>query len=111
MKVNNSPESKFGLTTPVTKRTAEGASAAVADTARAAQTDGARVRLSPVTQTMTNGVARAATDSFDAAKVEAVRTAIQNGSFSINAEAIADKMLSQARELLGVAAGGARRPG
>ena len=105
MKVNNAPESKLGLTTPVTKRTAEGASTAVANSTRLAPAEGASVRLSPVTQVMTNGVARSGTDSFDAAKVQAMRTAIQNGSFSVNAEAIADKMLSQAREWLGVAAG------
>jgi negative regulator of flagellin synthesis FlgM len=106
MKVNNSPESTPGLTTPVSKRTAAGpgASAASAPT----QDEGASVKFSPVTQAMTKGVARSGTDVFDAAKVEAMRTAIQNGSFSVNAEAIADKMLSQARELLGVAAAGPR---
>jgi len=32
-----------------------------------------------------------------------MRTAIENGSFSVNADAIADKLLSNAREMLGVA--------
>ena len=110
MKVNNSPESKFGLPTPVPKRAAEGVSSPATRSAQTpAETASASVRFSPVTQAMTNGVARSGTDSFDAAKVEAMRMAIQNGSFSVNAEAIADKMLSSARELLGVAAAGARR--
>lgn len=110
MKVNNSPESKFGLSTPVTKRTAEGASTSTAGSGTTpTEAAGTRVRFSPVTQAMTNGVARSGTDSFDAAKVEAIRTAIQNGSFSVNAEAIADKLLANARELLGVASG-VRRP-
>ncbi|GAB3184627.1 flagellar biosynthesis anti-sigma factor FlgM [Hydrogenophaga aquatica] len=61
------------------------------------------VKLSPVTQTMTNGVARSGTDVFNAEKVQAMRAAIENGSFSVNAEAIADKLLSNAREMLGVA--------
>ena len=108
MKVNNAPESKLGLTTPVTKRTAEGASAAVGSSTRPAPAEGASVRLSPVTQVMTSSVARSGTDSFDVAKVEAMRTAIQNGSFSVSAEAIADKMLSQAWEWLGVSAGSRR---
>jgi len=112
MKVNNSPESKFGLPTPVIKRTAEGASSSVATPAPSgADRASASVKFSPVTQEMTNGVARSGTDSFDAAKVEAMRTAIQNGSFSVNAEAIADKLLSSARELLGVAAAGPRERG
>lgn len=61
------------------------------------------VTLSPVTQTMTNGVARSGTDVFNAEKVQAMRAAIQNGSFSVNAEAVADKLLSNAREMLSVA--------
>ncbi|MDT7929321.1 flagellar biosynthesis anti-sigma factor FlgM [Tepidimonas sp.] len=110
MKVNNSPESKFGLPTPVTQRTAEGVSSSARGApASPAEAVSATVKFSPVTQAMTNGIARSGTDSFDAAKVEAMRTAIQNGSFSVNAETIADKLLGSARELLGVAAAGPRR--
>ena len=61
------------------------------------------VKLSPVTQTMTNGVARSGTDVFNAEKVQAMRTAIENGSFSANAEVIADKLLTNAREMVSVA--------
>ncbi len=110
MKVNNSPESKFGLPTPVTQRIAEGVSSSARGApASPAEAVSATVKFSPVTQAMTNGIARSGTDSFDAAKVEAMRTAIQNGSFSVNAEVIADKLLGSARELLGVAAAGPRR--
>lgn len=68
---------------------------------------GVEVKLSPVTQTMTNNVARSGTDVFNAEKVEAMRMAIQNGSFSVNAEVIADKLLANAREMLSVASAGA----
>jgi len=61
------------------------------------------VKLSAVTQTMTNNVARSGTDVFNAEKVQAMRMAIQNGSFSVNAEAIADKLISNARDMLSVA--------
>jgi len=64
------------------------------------------VRLSAVTQTMTNNVARSGTDVFNAEKVQAMRSAIQNGSFSVNAEAIADKLISNAREMMSVASAG-----
>ena len=37
---------------------------------------------------------------FDAAKVKAVREALANGTFSVDAEAIADKLLSNAQEVL-----------
>ena len=35
-----------------------------------------------------------------ASKVKAVRAAIEKGTFSVDAEAIADKMLSNAQEIL-----------
>jgi negative regulator of flagellin synthesis FlgM len=36
---------------------------------------------------------------IDTAKVESVRTAIANGSYKVNADAIADKLLSNAKEM------------
>jgi len=40
------------------------------------------------------------TADFDASKVKAVRIAIEKGTFSVDAEAIADKLLSNAQEIL-----------
>jgi len=39
--------------------------------------------------------------TFDSAKVERIATAIRDGDFKINAEAIADKLIVNAKELLG----------
>jgi negative regulator of flagellin synthesis FlgM len=39
--------------------------------------------------------------SFDSAKVERIAQAIRDGSFSVNPGAIADKLLSNAQEMLG----------
>lgn len=39
--------------------------------------------------------------SFDAAKVERIAQAIRDGKFQINPEAIADKLIANAQELLG----------
>ena len=39
-------------------------------------------------------------DVFNANKVESMRNAIANGTFEVNAEAIADKLLSNAAEML-----------
>jgi negative regulator of flagellin synthesis FlgM len=39
--------------------------------------------------------------SFDSAKVERIAQAIRDGNFSINPGAIADKLLSNAQEVLG----------
>lgn len=38
--------------------------------------------------------------TFDSAKVERIAQAIRDGSFTINAEAIADKLIANAEELL-----------
>jgi negative regulator of flagellin synthesis FlgM len=37
---------------------------------------------------------------IDSKKVEAMRTAIQDGTFTVNPEAIADKLLSNAQDML-----------
>ncbi len=39
--------------------------------------------------------------SFDGAKVERIASAIREGKFTINPEAIADKLITNAEELLG----------
>lgn len=107
MKVNSPTEQSVSVKSAGPTKPAErlGASVGNAATAAAApeSSAGVAVTLSPVTQTMTNGVARSGTDVFNAEKVQAMRQAIQNGSFSVNAEVIADKLLSNAREMLGVA--------
>lgn len=38
--------------------------------------------------------------SFDAEKVNRIKQAIDNGTYKVNAEAIADKLISNAQELL-----------
>jgi negative regulator of flagellin synthesis FlgM len=40
-------------------------------------------------------------DDFDAAKVDRIRQAIADGSYKVNADAIADKLLANAQDLLG----------
>jgi negative regulator of flagellin synthesis FlgM len=45
--------------------------------------------------------AGAQSDTFDAAKVARITQAISEGKFSVNADAIADKLLSNAQEVLG----------
>ena len=42
---------------------------------------------------------------FDAGKVKAVRSAIENGTFKVNAEVVADKMLANTQELIARAKG------
>lgn len=43
----------------------------------------------------------AASDAFDVDKIEAIKQAIVEGRFNVNADAVADKLLQNVRELLG----------
>ncbi len=72
--------------------------------ASATQTDKAAeksvsVRVSSLAKNLAQSRANASGD-VDQKKVEAMRTAIANGSFKVNAGAIADKMLANAEEIL-----------
>lgn len=61
----------------------------------AAAPSSATVEISP------EATALAAGDgSFDAAKVERISQSIRDGSFKVNPEAIADKLIANAQELL-----------
>ena len=58
----------------------------------------AQVALSPAASLLSSGAADA---TFDAKKVERLSQAIRDGKFTIDAEAIADKLIVNAQELLG----------
>jgi negative regulator of flagellin synthesis FlgM len=55
------------------------------------------VRLSTTAQALLEG----ADGSFDAEKVERIRQSISDGTYKINPEAIANKLIANAQELLG----------
>lgn len=57
----------------------------------------AKVTLSNVAGNLLNSTDGA----FDAEKVARVKQAIDNGTYKVNAEAIADKLIGNAQELLG----------
>jgi negative regulator of flagellin synthesis FlgM len=65
--------------------------------AEAASEPSARVALSPAASALSAGVAD---PTFDAAKVERLAQAIRDGKFEVNAEVIADKLITNAQELL-----------
>jgi negative regulator of flagellin synthesis FlgM len=58
----------------------------------------AKVALSPAASSLSVATGDAA---FDTAKVERIAQAIRDGKFKVNAEAIADKLIINAEELLG----------
>jgi negative regulator of flagellin synthesis FlgM len=58
----------------------------------------AQVALSPAASALASG---GADPAFDTAKVERIAQAIRDGKFTVNPEAIADKLIVNAEELLG----------
>ncbi len=76
----------------------KGPSATVPAKGPEAAAPSAQVALSPAASLLV----KAADDpAFDAAKVERIAAAIREGTYQINAEAIADKLIVNAEELLG----------
>jgi negative regulator of flagellin synthesis FlgM len=72
---------------------AKAAPAVVADSS-------AKVEISSTAASLLGGLKGAPSD-FDAGKVAAIAQAIADGSFKVNAEAIADKLIANAQEVLG----------
>jgi len=63
------------------------------------QRTAANMRLSPAMRVLNGTTARTSGD-FDVRRVQAMRQAIANGSFRVNAQAVADKLLGNAEEFL-----------
>ena len=67
--------------------------------AAAAPQAGTQLELSSTATQLLQG-AGSQSDTFDAAKVQRIAQAISEGKFSVNADAVADKLLSNAQEVL-----------
>lgn len=101
MKIGQKPELPGALAqTGLVKQAKSPASAAegAAKDATAVSTAGVPVTVSTAARALDQ--TSRSTGDFDASKVKAVRSAIEKGTFSVDAEAIADKMLSNAQEIL-----------
>ena len=103
MKIGN-PEAAVGVGAVRAQETAQKQAAQTkagdAPAAGGAEADAsAQVQLSAAASSLL-GAAPAEAD-FDADKVARISQAIDNGSFKINAEVIADKLIANAQELLG----------
>lgn len=70
-----------------------------ANAAKSSRSAGVAVSVSTLARTLEQNDANDVAD-VDAAKVASVKTAIQQGTYTVNAEAIADKLLSNAQEML-----------
>ena len=101
MKIGQKPELPGALAqTGLSKQTKTPAAAEEEATkgASSASAAGVPVTVSMSARTLAQ-TARTAGD-FDAGRVKAVRAAIDQGTFTVDAGAIADKMLSNAQEIL-----------
>lgn len=98
MKIGN-PADKRGIT-PVetTAAKAKDDAKTAAAGASAAADPSAKVQLSDAAAKLMSGADSA---EFDRAKVERISQSIADGSYKVNAEAIADKLIANAQELLG----------
>ncbi len=99
MKIGN-PLDKPGLQPVPTNRGTQANAGKGAASAGAA--DSSTVALSTAATSLLNGnvAVSAASADFDQAKVERISNAISQGHYKVNPEAIADKLLANAQELL-----------
>ena len=105
MKINPAAEKSLtGVTSPATSRVAsEGPDAKPVNRVEATpHPASATVTLSAAASSLMAG----ADPTFDAEKVASMKQALNNGTYTVSAEAIADKLLANAREVLGRAQGG-----
>lgn len=91
-KVSTTPQAGSGAAAPAKKEAAATASGA-------ASSAGVAVTVSTSVRTLEQAN-RGETPDVDTDKVNAVRQAIEDGTYVVNAEVIADKLLANAQEML-----------
>lgn len=107
MKIGQKPELPGAVAQTGLAKQAKSPAAAVEGAAKdavAKSAAGVPVTVSEAARAL--GPASRTTGDFDAGKVKSVRAAIEKGEFSVDAEAVADRMLSNAQEILSRSRGG-----
>lgn len=101
MKINHPSDKPVPAAAAAPPVPAKGGQSATAKAAASGgqQTAGVAVTMSTLARTLGANPRGDAAD-IDAKKVEAVRLALQQGTYQVNAEAIADKLLANAEEML-----------
>jgi negative regulator of flagellin synthesis FlgM len=95
MKIGNTPDKPAHVSGSTTQVATDSAKAGAVAAGPDAST---QVALSSAAATLLSGTSNA---EFDSAKVDRISKAIADGTYSINADAIADKLITNAQELLG----------
>lgn len=96
MKIGHPSDTPLAVTPPATPKTGQGTAATATKDAQAA---GVAVTMSARARDLEQA-SKSEADQVDAQKVQAVRTAIEQGTYVVNPEAIADKLLANAKEML-----------
>ncbi len=104
MKIGQSPDTPM-MGIPITpaanqKSSQNASSAAVANANQSTRSVGVSVTVSTLARSLEAAAGNNDAADVDTKKINAVRTAIEQGTFSVDAEAIADKLLSNASEML-----------
>jgi negative regulator of flagellin synthesis FlgM len=103
MKINSPadiPSAAAALKNANTPKPGQGAAASASNTAaQSTRSAGVAVTVSTLARSLETSEATQPGD-IDMAKVASVKSAIEDGTFVVNPEAIADKLLSNAQEML-----------
>lgn len=99
MKIHAQPDISTVSAAPVQPPAAKAAQGAAVTAAKNASSAGVAVTVSTSVRAMEQSNRGEAAD-VDTDKVNAVRAAIENGTYVVNAQAIADKLLANAQEML-----------
>ena len=102
MKIGQPPETLTSVSSAAQKAAQQPATATAAATAGASKSTrstGVAVTVSTLARSLEKSDSTQAGD-IDTEKVASVKASIQDGTYVVNPEAIADKMLSNAQELL-----------
>jgi negative regulator of flagellin synthesis FlgM len=103
MKISQPPDNAVALSSNALAMAAKSGVAAnalpKAAVTKGAQSAGVAVTVSPLARSLEVAENDGASD-VDSAKVDAVRSAISQGTYVVNPQAIADKLLSNAQEML-----------
>lgn len=97
---DNSVPSGTSTQSAATKAAQSPTTTAIATAAKGTSPAGVAVTVSTLARSL-ESASRGQSADIDLKKVEAVKSAIQQGTYKVDAEAIADKLLSNAQEMLG----------
>lgn len=104
MKIGQLSDTPVGLNPPGSQKPEQGAKPSAVQQASQAPASGVPVTFSKLARTLGEQPVQSADPDVDMERVNAVRSAIDKGTYAVNPQAIADKMLANAQEMLDRAA-------